>query len=82
MLKRHDGTEQEAKPNQIETIVKINLNGEQITQQTEVKYLGVTIDEQLSWKKQVDTVRKKSPAGLAMIRRASAYLPSNRIVPQ
>ena len=32
------------------------------------------------WKKQVDTLRKKSLANLAMIRRASAYLPSNRIV--
>ena len=57
-------------------LVRVNLNRKQITQQTEVKYLGITIDEQLSWKKQVDLVRKKSLAGLAMIRRASTYLPS------
>ena len=40
------------------------------------KYHGVTIDEQLSWKKklQADIVRKKSLVGLAM--RASVHLPS------
>lgn len=48
----------------------------EITRQSEVKYLSVTIEEQLSWKKQVDTVRKKSLAGLGMRRRTSACLPS------
>ena len=40
-----------------------------------MKYLGVIIDQNLSWKQQVERVRQKSLAGLAVIRRASANLP-------
>lgn len=57
--------------------VRFSLNGETISRQETVKYLGVVVDENLSWEEHVKTVRQKSLAGLATIRRASAYLPSS-----
>ena len=59
--------------------MKVNLRGNEIKRQEEVKYLGVIIGDELNWKSQVGSVRRKSLAGLAMIRRVSSYLPIQRI---
>ncbi len=56
--------------------INITLHGETIRQQETVKYLGVVVDQNMNWVQQVEEVRRKSLAGLASIRRASAYLPS------
>ena len=57
--------------------IQINLHGETINTQDSVKYLGVVVDQNLTWEQQVSKVRQKSLAGLAFIRRGSAYLPSS-----
>ena len=59
--------------------VRISLNREYISRQESVKYLGVEVDQNLTWEKQVLNVRQKSLAALAAIRRASAYLPTSTL---
>ena len=60
-----------------EEAVRICLDGQPISKQKEVNYLGVVMDQNLSWVQHVEKVRRRSLAGLATIRRASAYLPSS-----
>ena len=39
----------------------ININGNTLEQIKEINYLGVWIDDQLNWKKHLETVQKKYP---------------------
>ena len=57
--------------------IEISLNGESINTQDSVKYLGIVLDQNLTWEQQESKVRQKRLAGLPFIRRASAYLPSS-----
>ena len=52
--------------------VNVDLGGEVISCQNEVKYLGVTIDEELKWTSLVENIRKRN---LTAIKRASTHLP-------
>ena len=45
----------------------IHKNGREICQQDEVKYLGVTVDRNLSWKSHVQNLRRKCFAGLVFL---------------
>ena len=45
-----------------------------------VKYLGIIVDEGLSWSEQIGYVRRRSLSALAAIRRVSLYLSSNILV--
>ena len=55
--------------------IKVQVNGTTIPRQESVKYLGVTIDHDLSWKSHVGAVRRRMLAAIASIRQVSAYLP-------
>lgn len=55
--------------------IKIELQGTEITKTDTIKYLGLLIDSNLSWKSHTDYVRRKSLAAIACIRRFSRYLP-------
>ena len=55
--------------------IKVQINGTTIPKQESIKYLGVTIDNDLSWKSHVGTVRRRMLAAIASIRRVSAGLP-------
>ena len=41
----------------------------------EVKYLGVTVDRQLTWKEHIDRVRKKCISGLSLLYKVKSALP-------
>ena len=39
--------------------ITIKLNGTEIARKNEIKYLGVTLDQKLTWKSQIDYLSKK-----------------------
>ena len=51
------------------------LNDTKLKQKSEIKYLGVTIDEKLSWKKHILNKKKKGTTVLNMIRRNLHFAP-------
>ena len=55
--------------------VDVQLQGTTIPETESVRYLGLTIDQDLSWRTHVSNVRKKAFAAIGCIRRASCYLP-------
>ena len=55
--------------------IKIELQGTEITKTDTIKYLGLLIDNNLSWKSRTDYVCRKSLAAIACIRHSSRYLP-------
>ena len=55
--------------------VKVIMNGEQLIRSGMVRYLGVWIDDGLTWRKHIEMVRKKCFSGLSNLRRFSGVLP-------
>ena len=55
--------------------VDVQLQGTTIPERDSVRYLGLTINQDLSWKTHVSNVRKKAFAATGCIRTASQYLP-------
>ena len=55
--------------------VDVQLQSTTIPETESVRYLGLTIDQDLSWKTHVSNVRKKAFAAISCIRIASRYLP-------
>ena len=56
--------------------VKVEMDGEEIERNRSVKCLGVMLDDALSWRDQVESIRRKCFAGLAKLRRLKMVLPS------
>ena len=54
----------------------VNVRGINVAKSDQIKYLGVTVDSDLSWKAHIAKIRQKAFAALASIRRASHFLPS------
>ena len=55
--------------------VVVTLRGQEVTRSDRVKYLGVWIDEGLTWSDHIEVVRKKCFGGLAKLRRLRDSLP-------
>lgn len=55
--------------------VVVTLRGQEVTRSDKVKYLGVWIDEGLTWSDHIEVVRKKCFGGLAKLRRLRDSLP-------
>jgi len=53
----------------------IQHRGASIKPRSEVKYLGVVVDEDLTWRKHIQEVRKKCLIGLSQLRQISQFLP-------
>ena len=53
----------------------IQHRGASIKPRSEVKYLGVVVDEDLTWRKHLQEVRKKCLIGLSQLRQISQFLP-------
>ena len=56
--------------------VMVRLKGHEVTRNDRVKYLGVWVDEGLTWKDHVEAVRRKCCGGLAKLRRLRDSLPA------
>ena len=56
--------------------VNVELKGQKVTRCDKVKYLGVWIDENLSWRDHIEALRKKCYGGLAKISRLRDSLPA------
>ena len=57
--------------------VKININGVKLEIVTECKYLGVLLDENLSWKAQINQVRNKAIRNLHLLKRTRSFIDHN-----
>ena len=55
-------------------LINVQINGTPIPKQKSIKYLGMTIDNDLSWKTHIGNVRRRMLAAIASIRRLSPYL--------
>ena len=60
--------------------IQLLLNNNVLRVHKSVKYLGIIVDENLSWSEQVRNVRRRSLCALAAIRRVSLCLPSNILI--
>ena len=56
--------------------VKVSMDGEELERSRSVKCLGVILDDALTWREQVESIRRKCFAGLAKLRRLKMVLPS------
>ena len=57
--------------------VDVRMGGTKVARSKKVKYLGVWIDDGLTWQDQVEAVRRKCFAGLAKLKRLRNVLPSS-----
>ena len=55
----------------------LKLNGELLAEKSQVKYLGVTIDEHLSWKSHVNHVNMKLARALGILKKLKDFAPKN-----
>ena len=55
---------------------KVELDGELLTRSTEVKCLGVVIDDKLSWKAEINSTRRKAYGGLSKLKCLCNVLPT------
>ena len=55
----------------------LKLNGELLAEKSEVKYLGVIIDEHLSWKSHVNHVNMKLARALGILKKLKDFAPKN-----
>ena len=55
------------------TSVKIKINDTNLERVKECKYLGVLLDETLSWKPQINQVRNKALRNIHLLKRTNSY---------
>ena len=60
--------------------IQFLLNNSVLQLSKSVKYLGIIVDEGLSWSEQIGHVRRRSLSALAAIRKVSLYLSSNVLI--
>lgn len=55
------------------------LDGCRLTRVTEAKFLGITIDENLTWKKQIDIVCKSCARSIGVLNKVKLFLPEQAL---
>ena len=65
--------------NHIQEEINVEINGENIQRVHEVKYLGVTIDENLSWNKQYKKLKCKLKSGRYSLRKLKNIIPQSKL---
>ena len=59
--------------------INVNVKGVRLQNVNKCKHLGVIIDDKLTWRDQVDKVRKKVLVGTYMLRKAKSLIPSHTL---
>jgi hypothetical protein len=57
--------------------LKLTLNGETLKEVNFAKYLGVLIDNKLSWKNQIDAIKLKLSKGVGLLAKIRHFVPHN-----
>lgn len=68
-----------SKGSKLRSEVNILMNGEKVTQKTYTKYLGIYIDQHLTWKEHIASVKTKLDRGLGLLHKLKIFAPK-RIV--
>ena len=64
----------------LEDLGPITLNGQEIDRVTETKFLGIILDESLSWKPHIHYVRNKISKAAGILKKLRAYVNINTMV--
>ena len=56
----------------------LKLNGNKLKKVDKVKFLGVVIDEQLTWEPQIDYIKEKLIASIVVIKRIKKFIPESQ----
>ena len=59
--------------------INVEINGDKIQRAHEIKYPGVTIDENLYWNKQYKKLKCKLKGGLSSLRKLQNILPRSKL---
>jgi len=59
----------------------VRINGHSVDRGKTHRYLGVKIDDTLTWHSQIDQIVKKVSAGLAILKWARALVPQDTLMP-
>ena len=65
--------------NQIPGLLEVNVNGEPIKRAQQVKYLGIMVDENLTWNEQYKNLKGKIKNALSSLRRLNNILPQSKL---
>ena len=65
--------------NRIQNPIHLDIGGEELKRVHEVKYLGVSVDESLSWTTQYKKLKSKLKNGLSSIRKLKNILPQTKL---
>ena len=68
------------KTNQINNDFKLTLNNNDIDRVKAFKFLGVTVDENLTWKNHVDVLAKKCSSSIGILYKVKQFLPESALV--
>ena len=60
-------------------VLKVNLNGEEIKQVHDTKYLGIQLDENINWESHLEKLHCRIMSKLAVLRRLSKFLPKKML---
>lgn len=68
------------KSNRSENKFKIMINGTEIEQVKEIRYLGVYLDNKLSWKRHIDYIVTKLSSATGVIYKLKDYVPMKQLI--
>ena len=63
----------------IQNPIRLGISGEEVQRVHEVKYVGVSVDEGLSWTTQYKKLKSKLKSGLSSIRKLKNILPQTKL---
>jgi hypothetical protein len=65
--------------NNLSQDINVSINGKLFKEVDTKKTLGVLVDEDLCWDKQISKISKKASKGIGMLRRVKPYVPTKTL---